>query len=184
MWTGEAACGHVGTWACGCVGETCGGKGIGTVLTEQERREIEAEFPNYATKQAVCVEALKVVQRHRGWVSDETLKDLSQLLDMTIDELDGVATFYNLIFRQPVGRHVILMCDSITCWILGYERLREQLSRRLGIQLGETTVDGRFTCLPIVCLGTCDHAPAMMIDNDTYRDLRPEQLDAILEKYK
>ncbi len=154
------------------------------MLTKEEKREIEAEFPHYATKHAVCVDALKVVQRHHGWVSDEAIKEIGQLLGMTPAELDGVATFYNLIFRHPVGRHVILMCDSITCWMMGYERLREKLGARLGIRQGETTADGRFTFLPIVCLGTCDHAPALMIDNDTYRDVTPEQLDAILERYK
>jgi NADH-quinone oxidoreductase subunit E len=102
---------------------------------------------------------------------------------MTPDELDSVATFYNLIFRKPVGRHVILVCDSVSCWIMGYERLRERLTARLGIRPGDTTADGRFTLLPIVCLGTCDHAPAMMIDEDLYRDIDPAAIDAILEQY-
>jgi NADH-quinone oxidoreductase subunit E len=102
---------------------------------------------------------------------------------MTPDELDNVATFYNLIFRKPVGRHVILLCDSVSCWIMGYERLREAFKNRLGIDFGETTPDERFTFLPIVCLGTCDHAPAMMIDDELYRDLDPAKLDEILTKH-
>jgi NADH-quinone oxidoreductase subunit E len=154
------------------------------MLTPEEKREIEAELQRYPQKQAACVEALKVVQRHRGWVSDESIQDVAALLEMTPDELDGVATFYNLIFRQPVGRHVILLCDSVSCWIMGYESLHERLSKRLGIKLGETTADDRFTLLPIPCLGTCDHAPALMIDDDLYRDLAPKQLDAILERYE
>ncbi len=154
------------------------------MLTDEERREIEAEFPNYGTKQAVCIDAMKIVQRHRGWVSDEAIHDLAEMLAMSPAELDGVATFYNLIYRKPVGRHVILICDSVSCWIMGYTRLRDELSKRLGIQLGETTADGRFTFLPNVCLGTCDHAPAMMIDNDLYRDLNSEKLEEILAKYQ
>ena len=153
------------------------------MLSIEERREIEAELAHYPQKQAVCIEAMKIIQRHRGWVSDEAIKDLAALLEMTPDELDGVATFYNLIFRQPVGRHVILLCDSVTCWIMGYDRLRQHLTSRLGIQPGETSPDGRFTLLPIVCLGTCDHAPALMIDNDLHRDLDPTKLDAIVAKY-
>src|SRR5262249_28598428 len=98
------------------------------------------------------------------------------------DELDGVATFYNLIFRRPVGQHVILLCDSVSCWIMGYERLQTHLRTRLGITLGETTADGQFTLLPIPCLGTCDHAPALMIDDALYRDLDPEKLDLVLEQ--
>jgi NADH-quinone oxidoreductase subunit E len=76
------------------------------MLSESERWDIEAELGHYEHKQAACIEALKVVQRHRGWVSDESLQDLALLLDMTPDELDSVATFYNLIFRRPVGAHV------------------------------------------------------------------------------
>jgi NADH-quinone oxidoreductase subunit E len=153
------------------------------MLTEQERKDIEEELRHSAVKQSASIEALKVIQRHRGWVSDEAIKDIAELLEMSPDKLDGVATFYNIIFRKPVGRHVILVCDSISCWVMGYGNIREHLKDRLGIDLGGTTADKRFTLLPNVCLGTCDHAPAMMIDNDTYRDLNPEKVDEILGKY-
>lgn len=154
------------------------------MLSPEEQREIEAEFAHYPNKQAVCIDAMKIVQRRRGWVSDEALKDVAGLLEMTVDELDSVATFYNLIFRKPVGRHVVMVCDSVSCWIMGYDRLREQLSSRLGIKMGETTADGRFTMLPIVCLGACDHAPALIVDEDLHGDLDPQKLDSVLEKYK
>ncbi len=103
---------------------------------------------------------------------------------MSPAELDSVATFYNLIFRRPVGRHVIFLCDSVSCWVMGYERMRQHLINRLGVQPGQTTPDGRFTLLPIVCLGACDHAPVMMIDHDTHHDLDPRKIDDILERYK
>ncbi len=154
------------------------------MLSPEERQEIEAEIAHYPDKRAVCIDAMKVVQKHRGWVSDEALRDVAELLEMSVDELDSVATFYNLIFRKPVGRHVIMVCDSVSCWLMGYDRVREHLTSRLGIKLGETTPDGRFTLLPIVCLGTCDHAPAMMVDDDLHRDLDAEKIDSILEKYK
>jgi NADH-quinone oxidoreductase subunit E len=157
---------------------------IQTMLTPEERQEINAEFARYPTRQAVCIEALKVVQRHRGWVSDEGLKDIGDALDMTPEELDAVATFYNLVFRRPVGRHVALICDSVSCWIMGYEKLCQGLTSRLNVSLGGTTADNRFTVLPIVCLGVCDHAPALMIDDDLYRDVEPPQLDELLEKYR
>ena len=153
-------------------------------LSAEERQEIEAEIPRYPTKRAVCIDAMKIVQRHRGWVSDESLQDIAQLLEMSLDELDGVATFYNLLFREPVGRHVVLLCDSVSCWIMGYDRLREHVCKKLGVRLGETTADGRFTVLPIVCLGTCDHAPAMMVDQDLHRDLDPEKTAQLLDGYK
>ncbi|MGE0130568.1 MAG: NADH-quinone oxidoreductase subunit NuoE [Blastocatellales bacterium] len=151
------------------------------MLTEEEKREIEAEFHQYARKQSACIDALKMLQRSRGWVSDESLRELAEFLEMTPDELDSVATFYNLIFRKPVGKHVILICDGVSCWIMGYERIREHLTARLGIRLGETSADGEFTMLPIACLGACDHAPVLMIGDETYPDLEPRTLDQILE---
>ena len=154
------------------------------MLTPEERQEIEAEFPRYPRKQAVCLDAMKIIQRHRGWVSDECLRDLGEILDMTAEELDGVATFYNLVFRRPVGRHVVLICDSVSCWIMGYEKLCQRLTSQLGVDLGGTTADKRFTILPIVCLGTCDHAPALMVDNDLYRDVEADHIDDVLTNYK
>ncbi len=154
------------------------------MLTDQERAEIERELNHYPDRRAGCIEALKVVQRHRTWVSDESVRDVAGLLDMTPDEVDGVATFYNLIFRKPVGRHVLFVCNSVSCWIMGYERLRERIETRLGVTFGETTSDGRFTLLPIVCLGACESAPVMMIGADVHRNVRPDHVDAILERYK
>jgi NADH-quinone oxidoreductase subunit E len=125
---------------------------------------------------------MKIVQRHRGWVSDESLRDIGELLEMSAADLDGLATFYNLIFRKPVGRHVVMLCDSVSCWIMGYERMREHLISRLGIQFGETTPDNRFTLLPIVCLGACDHAPAMIVNNNLHGDLDRDKIDKLLEE--
>ena len=154
------------------------------MLTEPEQREIEEELRHYLDKRAACIEALNIVQRHHGWVSDEHLKQLAGVLGMTADELDGVATFYNLVFRKPVGRHAILLCDSVSCWIMGYEEVRRHLYENLGIRMGETTLDGRFTLLPIVCLGACDHAPAMMVDEDLHENLTPDGIDRVLDAYK
>jgi len=153
------------------------------MLTEQERDEIEQELTHFDHREAGAVEALKVVQQHHGWVSDEHLADVAAVLGISPDDLDGVATFYNLIFRRPVGRHVILICDSVSCWIMGYETMRDHLSGRLGVPLGGTTPDDRFTLLPIVCLGDCDHAPAMMVDGRLYGNLTPGRIDDILAGY-
>lgn len=153
------------------------------MLTAEERREIEGELEHYPNKQAVSIDAMLIVQRRKGWVSDEELCDLSELLGLSVADLDGVATFYNLIRRKPVGRHVALICDSVSCWIMGGDRVRDRLCSRLGASLGETTSDGRFTLLPIVCLGACDHAPAMMIDGDLHEDLEEGRLESVLERY-
>ncbi len=154
------------------------------MLTEDEIKEITAELAHCDLKSAASIEALKVVQKRRGWVSDESVRDIASLLDMTPAELDGVATFFNFIYRKPVGRHVIAICDSMVCWTLGYEPLRDLLRQKLSIGFGGTTEDNRFTLLPAACLGACDRAPAMLVDEDLYGPVTPEMLDEILEKYR
>lgn len=154
------------------------------MLSPQEIEEIDHEIAAMPQKRGACIEALKAVQRHRGWVSDEAVADVAAYLEMSPHEVDSVATFYNLIFRRPVGRHVIFVCDSVSCWIMGHERVQQALEDKLGVGLGETSADDRFTLLPIPCLGTCDHAPALMVDDDLHRDVEPAKVGEILEKYK
>lgn len=154
------------------------------MLTADEIKEIDHEIALVPEKRAACIEALKIVQQHRRWISDESVQAIATHLEISPAEVDSVATFYNLIFRKPVGRNVILLCDSISCYVMGYQKIYSHLQEKLKISFGETTADGRFTLLPNACLGTCDHAPALMINNELYRDLTPEKLDEILNEYK
>ncbi len=154
------------------------------MLSTAETEAITAIARRYEHKQAASIEALREVQRRHGWVSDENLANIACLLEMSPDELDAVATFYNLIFRRKVGRHVILFCNSVSCWIMGCEPLRRHLESRIGVGFGQTTTDGCFTFLPIVCLGACDHAPTMMIDDDLHGDLDLQKVDEALAQYR
>ena len=157
---------------------------VSAKLTEQEMQSINHEIELVPYKKAAVIEALKIVQQHRGWISDESVEAIADHLEMSPAEVDSVATFYNLIFQKPVGRHVILLCDSISCYVMGYKKLQEALQQKLKIKFGETTTDQRFTLLPNCCLGCCDHAPALMIDEDLYQDVIIEMLDEILNKYQ
>jgi len=154
------------------------------MLTDIERQQIEEELAHGATPEAGCIEALKVVQQHRGWVSDEAVADLVPVLGMSPAEIDSVATFYNLIFRRPVGKHVIMVCDSVSCWVCGEERVMQHLTRKLGVQPGETTPDGLFTLLVICCLGHCDQAPAMMLDGEIVGNLTEGKIDEMIERLR
>src|SRR5271157_5798793 len=118
------------------------------MLTDDERTEIEATLPHYPHRRSAAAGAMRIVQRHRGHLSDEALADIGAFLGLSVDELDSRATFANMLFRRPVGRHVILICDSDCCYVMAYEQMRDHISARLGIGLGETTADGRFTLLP------------------------------------
>lgn len=149
-------------------------------LSPAEIQEIKAEFSHYEDKTAVSIEALKIVQKHRGWVSDECLVAAAELLDMSPAQLEGVATFYNLIYRQPVGKTVIHYCNSVTCWMLGAEQISERLCRHLNVELGEMSADGEYTILPIVCLGACDHAPVVMVGDELKRDITEDAVNEIL----
>jgi len=153
-------------------------------LTASEIAEIEHEMTLYPDKRAVGLEALKIVQKHQGWVSDESLLAIARYLDLAASDLEGVATFFNLVFRRPVGKHVMLFCDSVSCWIMGCETIRRHITERLGIDYGETTEDGEFTFIPVPCLGDCDRAPVMMVGDDQHRNLTPEKIDAIIAHYR
>jgi NADH-quinone oxidoreductase subunit E len=149
-------------------------------LNPAEIKEINAELSHYEDKTAVSIEALKIVQKHRGWVSDECLVAVADFLEISPAQLEGVATFYNLIYRQPVGKTVIHYCNSVTCWMMGSEQVRERLCRHLNVDLGEMSHDGEYTILPIVCLGACDHAPVAMVGDQMKLDLTEDTVNEIL----
>lgn len=154
------------------------------MLTQEEITAIEQELAHYDRRRAACIDALKIVQQRRGWVPDDALRGIADLLHMSVDELDAVATFYNLIYRRPVGRHVVHICDSVSCWLLGSERLTDRIGEHYDVRPGETTADDRFTILPIPCLGCCDRAPAMLVDGNLHTDVDPDEAHELLERYE
>jgi NADH-quinone oxidoreductase subunit E len=153
-------------------------------LTEAEIAEIEHEMTLYPDKRAVGLEALKIVQKHQGWVSDESLLAIARYLDISPSDLEGVATFFNLVFRQQVGRNVMLFCNSVSCWIMGCDGLRQHIRDSVGIDFGETSADGEFTLLPVPCLGDCDRAPVMMVGPDLHRNLTADKINTLIAEYR
>ena len=153
------------------------------VLSEAERSAIEHELHHYEDSRAASIEALKIVQKARGWVPDGAADAIGEILGIPASDVEGVATFYSQIFRQPVGRHIIRVCDSMTCYVGGHESVVAEMHKQLGIGLGQTTSDSRFTLLPVCCLGNCDKAPALMIDDDTFGDVQPDGVAKLLEAY-
>ena len=154
------------------------------VLSETERSAIEHEMHHYEDPRAASIEALKIVQKERGCVPDGAADAIGAILGIPASDVEGVATFYSQIFRQPVGRHVIRVCDSMTCYVGGHESVVAEMQKQLGIGLGQTTTDNRFTLLPVCCLGNCDKAPAVMIDDDTFGDVQPDGVAQLLEAYQ
>jgi NADH-quinone oxidoreductase subunit E len=148
-------------------------------LSEAELTEIDREISHVPYRSAAAIDALKIVQSHRGWVSDESLQAIARHLEMSAAELEGIATFYNLIFRRPVGDRVILLCNSISCWIKGCDNLQKKISDQLGIDLGQTTADNRYTLLPVTCLGACDKAPVMMVGDDLHENVTDQDMQIL-----
>lgn len=153
------------------------------VLSDAERAAIEEEMHHYEDPRAASIEALKIVQQARGWVPDGAADAIGAILGIPASNVEGVATFYSQIFRQPVGRHIIRVCDSMTCFIGGHESVLDGIRTTLGIEPGQTTADNRFTLLPVCCLGNCDKAPALMIDDDTFGNVTADSVAALLEDY-
>ena len=153
------------------------------VLHVDDSASIEAEKRHYDDPRAASIGALKIVQKRHGWVPDAAIPAIGRQLGISAADLEGVATFYNLIFRRPVGRHVIKVCDSVACFLTGYEELREEICRQLGLKFGQTSPDGRFTLLPICCLGACDRGPVLMINDDTHFGVTPQDVARLLERY-
>jgi NADH-quinone oxidoreductase subunit E len=152
-------------------------------LHPDDRAAIEHEIEHYEDPRAASIDALKIVQKRHGRVPDGAIAAIGEVLGIPASDIEGVATFYNLIFRQPVGRHVIKVCDSISCFLTGYEDVRDALIAKLGVELGQTTADDRFTLLPICCLGACDKGPVLMIDDDTHGNIAPAGIAQLLEQY-
>lgn len=132
----------------------------------------------------MAVDIMYAVQRNYGYLSDEGLHEAAELLDMTPLELEEIATFYDFIYREPVGKFVIHICDGVVCWMFHENSVFKYLCEKLGVAMGETTEDGLFTILPTACIGYCEHAPAMIINGIFYGDLTPEKIDEILNKLK
>lgn len=149
-------------------------------LTAQEVADIESEISHLPNRPSAAIDALKIVQSYRGWISDESLSAIAEMLGMSAGELDGIATFYNLIYRQPVGEKVILYCDSVSCWLMDGDVVCEKIKQKLGIDYGGTTADNKYTLLPVTCLGDCDHAPAMMVGDELLHDLTTDNVEGLL----
>lgn len=152
-------------------------------LSETERSAIEHEMHHYEDPRAASIEALKIIQKQRGWVPDGAIHAIAAVLGIPASDVEGVATFYSQIFRQPVGRHIIRVCDSMTCFIGGHESVLGAIQQQLGIAPGQTSADNRFTLLPVCCLGNCDKAPALMIDDDTFGNVSAAAVGQLLEAY-
>ncbi len=152
------------------------------MIPEELKKALEQRVAAAVTPREAAVEVMKELQHHYGWLTDEALHEAAGLLGLSPLQVEELATFYEMIYRRPVGRRVVHVCDSISCWAMGGETLLEQLAGRLGVTVGETTRDGMFTLLPCCCLGNCGQSPTMMVGDTLYGGLTLEKALDILQR--
>jgi NADH-quinone oxidoreductase subunit E len=154
------------------------------MIPDELKESLLKELDHVEYPRELAVDVMFAIQEHYGYLSDEGVQETAALLDMTPLEVEQLATFYTFIYREPVGKYVIHVCDSVVCWMDGYESVRDYLCQKLDIQPGETTPDGLFTLLTVCCIGYCDRSPAMLINKKAYGNLTAEKIDGILTKLK
>ena len=151
------------------------------MIPDELEKELQARVATAVTPREAAVDVMKELQRHYGWLTDEAVGEAAQLLGMTPLQVEELATFYEMIYRRPVGKRIIHACDSISCWSVGCETVMAHLQETLGIGPGETTPDGMFTLIPCCCLGNCGEGPTMMVGDTLYGRLTRGRVDEILE---
>lgn len=147
----------------------------------KELSEIRTRYPN---NRAALLPAIYIVQREFGYLSPEAYEAISTILGIPKATVRGVATFYAMYKHKPMGRHLIQLCTNVSCMLLGAERLVDFLKNKYSLEVGGTTPDGRFSLVIMECIGGCDVAPAMLLNNDYYGNLTQEKIEEILERYK
>ena len=152
------------------------------MIPEELRKELKARVDHAVTPREAAVDVMKDLQRHYGWLTDEGVEEAAEIIGLSPLQVEELATFYEMIYRRPVGKKVIHLCDSISCWAMEAETLMEQMAKRLGVEPGGTTADGMFTLLPCSCLGNCGNGPTMMIGDEVFGNLTLEKTFEILEK--
>lgn len=139
-------------------------------------------LPRYATKQAALLPCLHEVQHAYGWIPPQAMEEIAAFLSLKPADVLDTASFYEEYWLKPKGEHLVAVCRSIACEFCGQREVTDACEQALGIEVGETTDDGKFTLIEIECLGSCGTAPAVLIDETLHEDVKPAQVEAILKK--
>ncbi|MCX5661275.1 MAG: NADH-quinone oxidoreductase subunit NuoE [Planctomycetota bacterium] len=152
-------------------------------LDEATKALLEADvIPRYPTRRASTLPVLHAVQDRHGWLPTQAIEEIADFLGLKASEVLDTASFYEMYWLQPKGKYLIMVCESISCELMGHEKLMEKLHHKLGVEVGETTKDGKFTLMHAECLGACDTAPCALINETLHEHLTPDNIDALLDK--
>jgi NADH-quinone oxidoreductase E subunit len=146
-----------------------------------EMDRIKGFYPN---KLSMLLPALHAAQKDRGWISDQTMQDVADYLEIPKTRVKEVVTFYHMFHTKPVGKYNLQFCNNIACWLRGSEELIHHAEKKCGVRLGETTADGRFTISEVECLGSCGTAPVCQINDDYHENFDQKSLEKVLEEFR
>lgn len=153
------------------------------MLSDQLKSQIQTLITRYPDRRSVIMPALHLIQRDCGWLPDEAVQDLSDLLGYSTTEINSVATFYTMYAREKRGKHTLYFCTDLPCALRGADELMEHIEHRLGCKAGQTSPDGKVTLKDAECLGGCDHAPVALVDGEEHvQDLTKEKVDELLDR--
>lgn len=153
-------------------------------LPSETRAEIERIAEKTETRRAALLPALWKVQKRLGWLSEESMLEVAEVLNISPASVQNVATFYTMFFTKPVGKHTVWVCGTLSCALRGAREVEEHICGKLGISSGETTADGKITVMEAECLASCGTAPVMLVDNTLHENLTRESVDKVLEDLK
>lgn len=155
-----------------------------STLPEAVSQKIQALIGKYPQKRSALIPSLHLAQKEAGYISQETICEVARIFDLSPSEVNEVVSFYTMFHRKPVGKYVIQVCTNISCLLCDAEEIVGHLTRKLGIQLGETTADNKYTLTEVECLGSCGTSPVIQINDDYYEELTPQKVDQILDSLK
>lgn len=151
------------------------------MFSETNEKKLDEIMTHYPVKRSAILPALYIAQDEHGYVTDDDIRYLAKRLDMRVNEVEEVVTFYTMYSRKPIGKYKLQVCRTLSCMLMGAEQITEHISQRLGCGIGETTPDGEFTLQEVECLGYCDLAPVLQVNFDYHEKVTSESVDKVID---
>ena len=151
------------------------------MISEEAKQRMRNLAARYPVARSAVMPSLHIAQQEEGYITQEGLRAVAEAVGLTVDDVESVATFYTMYYQQPPGKKVIKVCTSISCYLRNCDALLEHLEQRLGIERGETTVDGNYTLQTIECLASCGTAPVLQVNDEFVENVTLEKADALID---
>ena len=152
------------------------------MISEQAKQRMRDLAERYPASRSALLPSLHIVQEEEGYLTDEGVKTVAEVLKLTVADVESVASFYTMYYQQPQGKKIIKVCNSISCYLRNCDGIIEHLEKRLGIKRGETTPDGNYTLQTVECLASCTTAPALQVNGEFVENLTLEKADALIDE--